>query len=109
MKTKCIVFILTLFLAGCGVFARVNIDTEEKQYLAARAELNLLLEQYLTIQYFVLDTDHERAKAAFVSADMALDTWELMMGNPAYNATADVRLWLEAKNIIIDVMRTVLK
>ena len=111
MKVKnIIIFIIAIAMVGCAAFTQpINLDTEEKQHLAARAELKLLLEQYLIIQDSVSDTDHERAKAAFFAADMALDTWGLLMDDPEYHATMDIRAWLDAKNIIIEVMRTVLK
>lgn len=99
----CVVFAL-LFVISCAHFG-INLDTPEKKYLGARTEMNLLLEEYLKIQDKVSDADHEVAKAAFSSADKALDTWELMLGNSNYDPSKDVRTWLEAKNIIVSIIR----
>ena len=102
-----IVIILTLMM-GCASMG-INLDTPEKKYLGARAELNLLLEQYIQLQYKVSDPDHAAAKQAFISADMALDTWEIMLGQKDYDFSKDIRTWLIAKNQIIEIIRKVAK
>lgn len=109
-KLNLIMVALMVFVlaAGCASTG-INLDTPEKKYLGARAELNLLLEQYIQIQNKVSDSDHAAAKKAFISADMALDTWELMLGKADYDFSKDIRAWLEAKNIIIETLRKVIK
>lgn len=98
------VLLAMVFLMSCGHFG-INLDTPEKKYLGARTELNLLLEEYVQMQNQVSDTDHAKAKVAFEAADQSLDTWELMLGNKNYDPTKDIRTWLEAKNIVIKIIR----
>ena len=100
--------LLIIIMIGCAS-SGINLDTPEKKYLGARAELNLLLEQYIQIQDKVSDNDHANAKRAFLAADMALDTWELMLGGSNYDFSNDIRIWLEAKNTILEIIRRVTK
>ena len=117
MKTstrgKISVVMLILFLAfiGCAGGMGIKLDTPEKKYLGARAELNLLLEQYEPIQNKISDADHERAKVAFTSADDTLDIWEAMIlaGDTDYDFSNNLSTWLKAKSVIIEVLRTVTK
>lgn len=104
---KLIIIPLVLMLISCAGMG-INLDTPEKKYLAARAELNLLLEEYIQVQNRVSDKDHETAKTAFESADMALDTWELMLGNDNYDLSKDIRTWLAAKKAILEILRRTL-
>ncbi len=105
MKKRFLALILiVVFLAGCAGMG-IKLDTTEKKYLAARTELNLILEQYVMMQGRVSLEDHAVAKEAFYSADVALDTWEMMLGQANYNFSNDVRTWLKAKNAIITVLR----
>ena len=108
MKKLIVLPMLLIFLIGCAVMG-INLDTPEKKYLGARAELNLLLEQYIQVQGVVSDDDHAKATQAFKSADSALDAWELMLGQKNYDFSKDVQAWLTAKNIILDVLRKVTK
>lgn len=102
------VFLLMLFfVVGTISCAGVQLDTPEKRYLAARAELNLLLEQYISIQNLVDDETHEMAVQAFEVADMSLDTWEAMLGSSGYNPVDDVRTWLQAKSMILKILKEV--
>ena len=105
-KIGIIIFLmLTFSCASMGI----NLDTPEKKYLGARTELNLLLEQYIQLQNKVSDDDHAVAKQAFISADLALDTWELMLGQKDYNFSNDIKTWLIAKNQILEIIRKVVK
>jgi len=87
--------------AGIGI----NLDTKEKQFLAARSELNLLLEFYISVQADIPDTEHQRAKAAFIAADAALDVWEAVLVSGSDPSTDQLMAWMNAKNIIMDVLR----
>ena len=97
---------LAIVLAICAaVFAGcATIDTEEKQYLAARAELNLLLDTYIGMQYEIGDTDHEHIRTAFHTADAALDLWENNLGA---DWSQNYRAWIEAKSIILQTIKGV--
>jgi len=112
MKKFIVLPMLLIFLFGSFVGCAnmgINLDTPEKKYLGARAELNLLLEEYIQLQGRVSDGDHAIAKEAFKAADLALDTWEMMLGKKDYDFSNDIRAWLNAKNIIIDIIRRVAK
>jgi hypothetical protein len=98
------IVIVALFFVGC---AGIQLDTPEKKYLAARAELNLLLEQYISLQNEVSDDDHAVAVQAFETADMALDAWEALLGTDGYSPANDVRTWLKAKSVILKILREV--
>lgn len=100
----CLVLITIFGCSGMGI----NLDTMEKKYLGARTELNLLIEEYIQMQDQVSESDHETAKNAFYAADKALDTWELMLGNENYDFSTDIRIWLEAKRVIIEILRRTL-
>jgi len=108
MKKKSIIasIVCLLLFIGC---ASINLDTEEKKFLSARAELNLLLEQYILIQDSIPDPDHEKAKLAFTTADEVLDAWESKLSVQGYDWTQDIKLWLDAKNIIIKILMEVNK
>ena len=108
IKFKVGIVIILALIMGCASMG-INLDTPEKKYLGARAELNLLLEQYIQLQNKVSDTDHAVAKQSFISADMALDTWELMLGQKDYNFSNDIKTWLIAKNQILEIIRKVVK
>ena len=96
---------LAIFAAyACVGCATVQLDTPEKKYLAARAELNLLLEQYIQIQQHISDQDHTIAKEAFFAAAAALDVWGASLGQPGYSAMNDIQVWLKAKNTILKVI-----
>ena len=101
------VVLLMFFFMSCASMG-ISLDTKEKKYLAARTELNLLLTQYIQIQDKVSDTDHAKAKQAFKAADMALDTWNAMLSTD-YDYSKDVRTWLAAKNVIIQILQEVTK
>jgi len=105
-KAVAVLLCVVLVAASCATFG-VNLDTPEKKYLAARSELNLLLEEYVQLQDKVSDADHLIAKKAFFEADEALDRWEGQIGNTGYNFMTDMRVWLQAKSVIIDVIRRV--
>jgi len=107
-KLRLPLILLMVLFVGCAGMG-INLDTPEKKYLGARAELNLLLEQYIQIQGSIKDADHAKAKEAFNAADLALDTWELMLGQKDYDFSKDIRAWLTAKNVIIDILRKVTK
>ena len=98
---KKFLLIMIMLCVGCGT---IQLDTNEKKYVAARAELNLFLEQYILIQDKISDEDHAKAKAAFIAADQALDTWELFLGKD-YDYSNDLMAWLETKRIILDIIR----
>jgi hypothetical protein len=105
-KRSILAIIVCLALFSCAGLG-INLDTTEKKYLAARTELNLFLEQYIMIQDKVSDVDHEKAKLAFKSADAALDAWEPMVGMADYDWTKDMAVWLNAKNILINILTEV--
>ena len=108
IKFKVGIVIILALIMGCASMG-INLDTPEKKYLGARTELNLLLEQYVQLQNKVSDDDHAVAKQAFISADLALDTWELMLGQKDYDFSKDIRTWLIAKNQILEIIRKVVK
>jgi len=108
IKFKVGIVIILALIMGCASMG-INLDTPEKKYLGARAELNLLLEQYIQLQNKVSDVDHAVAKQSFISADMALDTWEFMLGQKDYNFSNDIKTWLIAKNQILEIIRKVVK
>jgi len=87
--------------AGMGI----KIDTTEKKYLAARAELNLLLEQYIQIQDTIPDKEHKAASTAFITADTTLDTWECFLDKKDYDYSTNLLVWLEAKRTILLILR----
>ena len=96
---------LAIFAAyACVGCATVQLDTPEKKYLAARAELNLLLEQYIQIQHHINEQDHTIAKEAFFTAAASLDVWGASLGQPGYSAMNDIQVWLKAKNTILKVI-----
>ena len=92
-----------LLMHGCGVFENIGntLDTPEKKYVAARAELNLLIKQYLDIQDSVPDEEHKVIKQALYDADKALDIWEIFLQTPNYDYSQNIKVFLEAKSIII--------
>lgn len=97
------VIILLVICFGCASMG-INLNTPEKKYLAAREELNLLLEEYIKVQNGVSNADHEAAKTAFKAADMALDSWGSRLGETDYNYMADMKLWLEAKSVVLEII-----
>lgn len=104
MIKRNVVFIMMLFLvAGCARLG-INLNTREKQVLAARVELNLLLEQYIQIQGQIDDKDHSKAKIAFRAADTAIDTMEAMLLNTGYKPGNDMQKWLDAKNVVMAII-----
>lgn len=105
-KLSCLLILVLLFGAGCASLG-IKIDSTEKQYLAARAELNLLLEYYVSVQDQISGADHIKAKAAFVGADVALDTWEAGLGKSNYNYASDLAVWLEAKRSVTEILRRI--
>lgn len=90
---------------GCPDTVGINLDTQEKKCDAAAAEFNILVEEYLKIQDSVDDETHKKVKAAIKAADIALDTWEAMIGNPNYDFSKDVKTWIAAKNLIIETIK----
>ena len=64
-----------------------------------------MLEEYLLIQDKVADKDHKIVKDAFLAADVALDTWEGMLGESRYDYLADMRVWVKAKGVILKIIR----
>ena len=103
-KIRWVAPILVLMFVACATIG-VNLDTPEKKYLSARSELNLLLEEYISVQDLISDADHQIAKDAFVMADKALDSWRSMLGYENYDFSKDIRTWLQAKKIILEVLR----
>lgn len=103
IKKKVSIVLIFFLLCGCAQLG-INLNTTEKKHAAARAELNLLLERYISIQGDVADTDHQNAKWAFVTADASLDAWERQLGNPDYEWYQDMETWLDCKNIIIAIL-----
>lgn len=97
----CLTFIISC--SGMGI----RLDTPEKKYLGARAELNLLLQQYIDVQDKVSVSDQETAKKAFNSADLALDTWERMLGVENYDFSKDIKVWLETKRVVLNIIRSI--
>lgn len=98
----CVVLAMIVFTA-C---AAINLNTPEKQYLAARAEFNLILEQYISIQSQVPDDQHKRIVQAFESAQVALDAWSdavVAHKDPATN----IQAWLKAKSLILKILREI--
>ena len=88
-------------VSGC---ATMQLDTPEKKYLAARSELNLLLQQYIQVQHHINDTDHAIAKEAFFTAAAALDAWGGSLGQPGYSPMNDIQVWLKMKNTILRII-----
>lgn len=102
-----VIVAIAFVLSSCASLG-INLDTKEKKYLAARTELNLLLEQYIMIQDKIADQDHEKAKLAFSSADQALDMWGASISSGGnYDPTKDMMVWLQAKNIILKILTEV--
>ena len=102
---KKLIIILPLFtIIGCS-YLNARLDTPEKKYIAARAELNLLLEEYIQIQDKIPDDSHKKAREAFYTADLALDTWQALMNNKGYDYRPDLQTWLNAKHIILEVIK----
>lgn len=101
-KLSTVLFLIFCF--GCAGL-QIKLDTTEKKYLASRAELNLLLEQYIMVQDRFSDEDHLKAKTAFHAADAALDAWEAMLKKPDYDYGPNLMVWLETKRIIIQLLR----
>lgn len=98
-----IIVIMMYLLANCAPTG-INLNTPEKQYLAARSELNILLSNYLAIQDNVSPKDHKKIKSAFITADYALDLWSEAIHNQNYNPTQDIRVWIKSKNRIIEIL-----
>jgi len=104
-KRYSVIFILIVFMfIGCAGMG-INLNTPEKKYLGARAELNILLSEYIQIQDKVSTNDHKNAKNAFLAADVALDAWEARLGDSNYDYAKNLKLWLEAKNTIINIIQ----
>jgi len=93
-----------LLLSGCAFFQ--NVDTPEKKYLVAREQLNKALEEYINIQDEVSYSTHEEIKTAFIAADSALDAWGRHLDN-GLPYDQDMALWMDAKTIIIRVLREI--
>ena len=105
-KFNFVVVLLCVFCVGCAGLG-IKLDTKEKQLFAARTELNLLLEFNIGIQDQFSEKYHQRARAAFTTADEVIDTWEAIViggGNPSFQNIED---WLSAKKAIMDVLRGV--
>lgn len=103
MIRKLAPIIIFFMLCGCAQMG-INLDTPEKKCLAARTELNVLLEQYIQIQGDIALNDRINAKTAFYSADRALDAWERQIGNAAYEWSTDMQIWLDAKTVILEII-----
>jgi len=98
-----IIAALLLFGIGCATTA---LNTSDKKYLAARTELNLLIEQYLIVQDQIPMETHIKAKELFTSADALLDGWEVMLGED-YDFGNDLMTWIKIKNAIIEILMEV--
>jgi len=100
----CLIFFVVCGFSGCAGLG-IKIDTKEKNYLVARSELNLLLEFYIDLQDTVSVEKQKEAKTAFTIADTALDAWELGLTKENYNPTIDLQSWLNAKKVIIQIIK----
>jgi len=103
--TTAILICILLMFNGCGVLGNISIETTEQKYVAARAELNIILKQYIDVQYSISEEDHKIVKKAFYDADIALDAWEAFLDTPMYNYQSNLQSYLDAKNIIMEVLR----
>ena len=100
-----VLMVFMVMVAGCATTD--GVDTPEKKYLVARAELNLLLEQYIDIQDKISDSDHKTIKLAFISAGDALDIWEEHVSDDDYDFTTDYKAWLDAKSLVLKILKEV--
>ena len=103
-KLSIAVVLLCVLFVGCASLG-IKLDTKEKQYLAARSELNLLLEFYISVQDQIPDADHQKAKTAFIAADGALDAWEIIVIGGGEPSAGNLMQWMQAKTIIMEVLR----
>ena len=92
-------------LSGCATTQ--NLDTPEKQYVTARAQLNLFLEQYLDMQDDVPDHLHKTMVVSFKSADTLLDAWEPFAADPNYDFASDYKAWIKIKSDILNVFKEI--
>ena len=109
MKTNSrimMVVALAIFTWACAGCATVKLDSPEKRYLAARTEFNLLLEQYIRVQDRISEADANAVRTATYAAAAALDVWEANLGKP-YDFSAQLIVWLEAKNVLLDTLRRI--
>jgi len=104
---KASVSLLMVFLAamvGCANMG--SLDTPEKQFLGARGELNILIEQYVMIQDDVPMPLHLKIKSYFENADLILDMWQTNINKDIDFAT-DYRAWINIKSQILQTLKEI--
>ena len=107
-KVVLIAFILLVayILQGCANMG-INLETNEQKYLAARENLNLLIEQSMPLKKKMDNITRANAGIAFKNADKVLDAWGRTINIPDYDYRTDMKLWLEAKSIILGILAEV--
>ena len=100
------VIVLLMICFGCAGMG-INLETNEQKYLAARENLNLLIEQSIPLKKNMDKIMRINAGMAFKNADKILDAWGRRVSVPDYNYKTDMKLWLEAKSIILGILSEV--
>lgn len=93
---------------GCAEKPIIGIQlvSKEQQYLAARIELNLLMEKYFQEQDKIPVDIRAKATLAFETADRALDAWEYRLDG-ALDVSEYVKLWNDSKDTILEILSEV--
>jgi hypothetical protein len=105
-KRSTLAIIVCLALFSCASMG-INLDTTEKKYLAARENLNLLIEQAMPLRKEMDRITRANLGIAFKNADKVLDAWGRTINIPDYDYRSDLKLWLEAKGIILGILAEV--
>ena len=101
-----LLLLVTYLFYGCADMG-IKIETNEQKYLAARENLNLLIEQSMPLKKKMDIDTRAAAGIAFKNADKVLDAWGRTIGIPDYDYRKDMKLWLEAKSIILTILSEV--
>jgi len=102
---KTIAFLsLAMLIMSCASMGELN--TPEKKFLAARGELNILLEQYIMIQEDVPMPLHLKIKGYLENADLVLDMWETNLGKDI-DFSSDYAAWIRIKSQILQTLKEI--
>ena len=102
---KTIVTLLSILML-CSCASMGDLNTPEKKFLAARGELNILLEQYIMIQEDVPMPQHLKIKSYLENADLILDMWETNLGKDI-DFSSDYTSWIRIKSQILQTLKEI--